>query len=526
MLASNIKCPVCGSKTTLRTAKKGSNAGEQFYVCDRYPECKGKVKYQTQAEDKRESKIEEKKSIPFHWYVAQDLASLLPYLNDERLPDKQVCEWPAVMPMTKAGFFLGTSLALANSKAAEEAMICAAETGKWRSEFSELIADIERRNHCLNQNNVTFEEFFPEVIHNNQNQYVVLGYKDCITSIGQRILVGLMLGILFPNTALQMLNSWVHSPSEYKDLNVGELKVDDSPLLSSVEESYKHAQAIYEEWKGSSNQIELACNGHEQNLCKEESKSAEEHYALGEIYYGQRRFDEALQEYKEAIRLNPNYVDAHTNLGVTYAAQGKLDDAMIECKEAIRIDSNNEGAHIHLAIIYKDKGKVDDAIREYQQVLSINPNFAQIHHELGIQYIKQGKLDAAMVELRETLRLDPNHSDAHHNIGVIHANKGKFDEAMTEFKEAIRINPNHAHAHCSLGRMYIQHRKYDEVARENKEAIRIDPNYAEAHYLLGIAYHYLGKDNDTIKEHQEVLRLEPNHVGARQSLDILLRRRR
>jgi hypothetical protein len=38
-----VKCPICGSKTTILTAKKGPNTSRRFYVCNRYPECKGKV---------------------------------------------------------------------------------------------------------------------------------------------------------------------------------------------------------------------------------------------------------------------------------------------------------------------------------------------------------------------------------------------------------------------------------------------------------------------------------------------------
>mgnify|MGYP001766864384 CR=1 FL=1 len=45
LMKDEVKCPLCGSAASLRTAKKGANAGEQFYVCERYPECKGKVKY-------------------------------------------------------------------------------------------------------------------------------------------------------------------------------------------------------------------------------------------------------------------------------------------------------------------------------------------------------------------------------------------------------------------------------------------------------------------------------------------------
>ena len=42
-MSTDIRCPKCGSETVVRTAKKGPNVGHSFYVCTRYPECKGKV---------------------------------------------------------------------------------------------------------------------------------------------------------------------------------------------------------------------------------------------------------------------------------------------------------------------------------------------------------------------------------------------------------------------------------------------------------------------------------------------------
>ena len=42
-MSEDVKCPICGSETVERTAKKGPNVGRSFHVCNRYPECKGKV---------------------------------------------------------------------------------------------------------------------------------------------------------------------------------------------------------------------------------------------------------------------------------------------------------------------------------------------------------------------------------------------------------------------------------------------------------------------------------------------------
>jgi ssDNA-binding Zn-finger/Zn-ribbon topoisomerase 1 len=60
VLASDIKCPVCGSETALRTAKKGFDAGKQFYLCNHYPECKGRISYEAQCERIELGKLKEK----------------------------------------------------------------------------------------------------------------------------------------------------------------------------------------------------------------------------------------------------------------------------------------------------------------------------------------------------------------------------------------------------------------------------------------------------------------------------------
>ena len=45
----NVRCPICKLDTILRTVKKGSDAGKQFYVCVKYPECKGRVQVRKKA---------------------------------------------------------------------------------------------------------------------------------------------------------------------------------------------------------------------------------------------------------------------------------------------------------------------------------------------------------------------------------------------------------------------------------------------------------------------------------------------
>ena len=49
------------------------------------------------------------------------------------------------------------------------------------------------------------------------------------------------------------------------------------------------------------------------------------------------KHDEAIAEYREAIRLKPDFAEAHNNLGNALQAKGKLDEAIAEYREAIRL---------------------------------------------------------------------------------------------------------------------------------------------------------------------------------------------
>lgn len=234
---ADIKCPKCGSEMVVRTAKKGPNAGRKFYVCSNHPECKGKVAIREKADLTR-----------FHLFAGQQLASLLPYRKRYLIFGTKVCEYPAVMPMTTAAFFLGCSLGLSNKSAAEEILTEAAALQPWRTAFSEIIHDLERRVQSVNVATAMFEGVFPEY-KLNRYKHVLLTPLESVFSIAQRVLMGLIYAVLSSEMSLSMLKAWVSQERGWKDLGVGGLRVDSTPLLTSVEEACERAQSMYEIWQ-------------------------------------------------------------------------------------------------------------------------------------------------------------------------------------------------------------------------------------------------------------------------------------
>ena len=103
---------------------------------------------------------------------------------------------------------------------------------------------------------------------------------------------------------------------------------------------------------------------------------AEVLYNRANVFAQQRRFDEAITCYIEAIKLKPDYAAAHNNLGNALFLQGKHERALSHYSQAIQIDPNSVDAHYNMAVLLAQQGKTDQAIEKYRKALQLNPNHA------------------------------------------------------------------------------------------------------------------------------------------------------
>lgn len=81
-----------------------------------------------------------------------------------------------------------------------------------------------------------------------------------------------------------------------------------------------------------------------------------DHYNMGNKYYLQRKYPQALEEFRLALELDPTFALAHRGMGVTYAKQGKAEPAIKEYK-----------AYLKLAPDAKDASQVQKVIKEFEQ---------------------------------------------------------------------------------------------------------------------------------------------------------------
>ena len=233
--------------------------------------------------------------------------------------------------------------------------------------------------------------------------------------------------------------------------------------------------------------------GNKEELAREMNK-------LAVIYDYVGRRDEAEKEYREALRINPDYADAHINFGNLLYDMGREEDAEAQYREALRINPDSAGAHYNLGNLLKYLGRTEDAEAEYREALRINPDYADAHINFGNLLKETGKKDDAEVEYREALRINPDSAGAHYNLGNLLKYLGRTEEAEVEYREALRINPDSAVAHNNLGNLLGNMGRKEDAEAEYREALRINPDSAEAHANLGILYSKTGSNEEAKKE--------------------------
>jgi Flp pilus assembly protein TadD len=136
-------------------------------------------------------------------------------------------------------------------------------------------------------------------------------------------------------------------------------------------------------------------------------------------------YDTAIAEFTQAIRINPNYIDAYNGRGLAYAMKNDLDTATADFTQAIRINPKDAGAYYLRGLTYKNKKDYNKAIADFTQAIRLNPNDADAFYYRGHAYYLKKDYKKAIADYEAALRINPNHADARQNLEIARQAQGR-----------------------------------------------------------------------------------------------------
>lgn len=139
--------------------------------------------------------------------------------------------------------------------------------------------------------------------------------------------------------------------------------------------------------------------------------SPNNHNNLGDVYFRRGDYKKAIEEFKQAIKIKPNYGDAYHNLANAYFKAGDAEMAIENYKKAISLNPALWQSYSSLAIIYFNKEDYVKAEENFKAAVSILPSSA-LYQNLGVTYIKMNEKAKAKEALEKSVNLDPNNEKA------------------------------------------------------------------------------------------------------------------
>ena len=224
------------------------------------------------------------------------------------------------------------------------------------------------------------------------------------------------------------------------------------------------------------------------------------HNICGAVYATFKQYDAAIDSYKQALKIKPDYAEAHYNMGNALQEKGELDAAIDSFKQALKIKPDYAEAHNNMGVALQEKGELDAAIDSFKQALKIKPDYAEAYNNMGNALKKKGELDAAIDSYKQALKIKPDYAEAHYNMGVALKDKGELDAAIDSFKQALKIKPDYAEAHRNFSAIST-YTADDDQLHEMQRLIRDTALSDEARCHLNFA---LAKAHEDLSEPNKV----------------------
>jgi tetratricopeptide (TPR) repeat protein len=214
----------------------------------------------------------------------------------------------------------------------------------------------------------------------------------------------------------------------------------------------------------------------EYDVQSELEKSKIESCKKGVEYGAQGEFEKARLEFVNVLELDPFYESAKSGLeiikdvmeqkieketgiylfkGVSNGIEGKYDDAINQFKKAIDINPEYAAAYNIRGIAYSMQGEYEKAISDFTKAVEIDTNYADAYTNRGLVFENRGEYNQAIMNYNQAIGIDSIQSFAYCNRGLIYSELGQYERAISDYTRAIEINPKFIQAYKN--RAYIYH---------------------------------------------------------------------
>ncbi len=236
------------------------------------------------------------------------------------------------------------------------------------------------------------------------------------------------------------------------------------------------------------------------------AETAENYFQNGNEALKDKKYSQALEWYKKAIRKSPKSEGIYINMALAYYYLKKYKTAINYFNHAIRINKNNDTAYFNKGLVYQRMHKYKNAIRSFTKAIRYNPTSAIAYFHRGLiflEYLKQ--YNRSIKDFTKVIKLNAFLKDIYYYRGLTYFLLKDCSRSIQDFTRHISLSKrNNEQTYTMRAKCYSSQMDFQNALKDIQKAIQINPENIDHYYTRGLIYFIL-KKCEGIKDLQKYL---------------------
>ncbi|MFQ5605153.1 MAG: tetratricopeptide repeat protein [bacterium] len=213
------------------------------------------------------------------------------------------------------------------------------------------------------------------------------------------------------------------------------------------------------------------------------------HRMLGWLLNSLRKYEQAVFEYREAIRLDSvARADDYRALGILLVQLDRRQEALPVYEKLVELEPDDIEALIVLANLYMFVGEEEASLTVQERALVLDPQNTKLLYSLGEAYYKRHEFEKAIAKFKQLLTITPEDILALEILGYAFQNAGDPKNAIAAYEKVLSLKPDHKKVLCEMATSLKELKQYRAARSTVRKALKMDPHYGYANIVLGEIY--------------------------------------
>jgi clan AA aspartic protease (TIGR02281 family) len=212
--------------------------------------------------------------------------------------------------------------------------------------------------------------------------------------------------------------------------------------------------------------------------------AAADHNAKGKDFLEHDQPDSAIQEFRQAVSLDPDDAQSHQLLSKALDESGQTNQALAEIEIAAKLAPDNYDINYKYVAFLEDEDKLTEAAAIENKLLTLHPRDANLKRQASWLYEQLGDKSKALSLMKDAVHLDPRADHGWYSWAALLDDMGNTKEAITVLRKGIKVLPNSESLYYELGLLLSSSKHPTDAIVPLKEAVALDEEDEDAARLL------------------------------------------